>query len=128
MCQVRSNRHLRGGFAAESSLQCDTWQQESDDSGELFVLSFCLLLFWFFAFLQRYSWQQDSGDLSLIVFLSFHECSALLRTTVSSKGIKTATDMTTTLEDLETTTSESKYALSPFQLFYRNFIILNVSS
>ena len=31
--QVRSNRHLRGGVAAESSLQCYSWQQEWNHPG-----------------------------------------------------------------------------------------------
>ena len=64
--QVWSNRHLRGGFAAESSLQCDTWQQESDDSGDLFVLSFCLLLF-----CNNILGSKIQVTFLLIVFLSF---------------------------------------------------------
>ena len=69
MFQVRSNRHLWGGFAAESSLQCDTWQQESDDSGDLFVLPFCL--FAFLLFCNDILGSKVQATFLLIVFFSF---------------------------------------------------------
>ena len=71
---------------------------------------YCVLAFYLLTVFQ-FDWE------GFVDILFFHEFSAALSTMASSSGIKTATDMTTTLEDLQVTSSKSDYDLLPFQFF-----------